>query len=126
MQLLELQMQTAEQLLDLAIEEKASKGPIISVDAFVEDIARTHGGEMGRNMRRAFDRKRASKSQRIAMLSDEAERKQRKAQAIQESEASSKAKKSKMTQEQRESADRTKKALELLNQQKNNSNNQNQ
>lgn len=125
MQLLELQMQTAEQLLDLAIEEKATKGPIISVDAFVEDIARTHGGDMGRNMRKAFERKRASKTQRISMLSDEAERRQRKAQAAQEAEFSSKAKKTKMTQEQRESAERTKKALEHLNRHKNDSNNSN-
>ena len=122
MQLLEIQMQTAEQLLDLAIEEKASKGPIISVDAFIEDITRTHGGEMGKNMRKAFESKRASKTQRITMLSDEADRKQRKVKAMQEAEESSKAKKAKA---QRESDEATKRTLEQLEQQKNNPNNKN-
>ena len=122
MQLLEIQMQTAEQLLDLAIEEKAAKGPIISVDAFVEDIARTHGGEMAKNMRKAFENKRASKTQRITMLSDEADRKQRKVKALQEAEESSKAKKA---QAKRESDEATKKTLEQLNEQKNNPNNKN-
>lgn len=122
MQLLELQMQTAEQLLDLAIEEKANKGPIISVDAFIEDITRSHGGEMAKNMRKAFENKRASKTQRITMLSDEADRKQRKVKAMQEAEESSKAKKAKA---QRESDEATKRTLEQLNQQKNNPNNKN-
>ena len=82
MQMLEQKIEAARQLLDIAIEEKAAKGPIVSVEAFIEDIARTHGGEVGQNMRRAFARNRATMGQKVEVLSDQAERKQKQQEKI--------------------------------------------
>ena len=126
MQMLEQKIEAARQLLDIAIEEKAAKGPIVSVEAFIEDIARTHGGEVGHNMRKAFERNRGTIGQKIGVLSDQAERKQKQQQRIQEdAERTAKKEQEKTAERTRKQNDTTRQSHKTISDIRNSNNNNN-
>lgn len=88
---LQADVDRAEQLLRMAIEEKSIHGPVVNVDEFLNEIIRTNDYETQRHMRTAVSRNQYIYTQQIQTKSAEAVRKQtRKRIADEESKSPSK------------------------------------
>ena len=81
---LENNLNRADELLRMAIEEKTIHGPVVNVDEFLSDIIRTADSDTQKYMRMARRRNESTYRQKIDVRSEQAARKQAQKQKEQE------------------------------------------